>query len=117
MALPTFKTINCDDFVTSKLQDNVGAVFGRLLAEPDVHKVLVPGVLIKTTTTPILHRLGDIPTGYIVVRQDAPANIYDVWPDNLTHSVSVGSTPLSATSAQYLYLVASVQVTATLLVF
>ena len=117
MGRPSFRTINCDDFVTSKLQDNVASVFSRLLAEPDVHKVLVPGVVIGTGTTPVLHGLGDIPTGYIVVRQDGPAIIYDVWPDNLPHPTSVGATPLSSSSTQYLFLSASVQVTATLLVF
>lgn len=117
MPRTSFRTINCDDFVTSKVQDNVADVFNRILSEPDAHKVLLEGITIYTTPTPVLHNLGDIPTGYIVVRLDGPGIIYDVWPDGLSHPNTVGTYPLSASSKQYLYLAASIQLTATLLVF
>lgn len=117
MTRPNFRTINCDDFTMSKIQDNVASTFNSILSQPDMPKVLLRDVVIFPTRTPILHNLGAIPNGYIVVRLDGPAIIYEVWPDGLPHGDSVTAIPLSASSIQYLYLASSIAVTATLLVF
>jgi len=60
-----------------KVQENIAQVLNPLLKNPLVNGVLLTKVQLANGTTNVEHKLGREPLGWIIVRQDAAALIYE----------------------------------------
>lgn len=105
MAFPAFKNVNPDDPIIDKLESNVAQVFSYLQGKAIIDGVLIEGVaLLSSKTNLVPHLLQRRPRGYIVVKQNANATIWD-------------STPAANIENIYLQLLVSANVTVSLWVF
>jgi len=90
MTLKSFKKVKLSDSSTSRLQDNCQTTFESLTKVS-----LLDGILIKdlaltaSSTNEIEHKLDRNPIGWIVVRQGAQANIWDLQDANKSPSKSL----------------------------
>jgi hypothetical protein len=85
MPLPLFKRIYTNVFEIQKLQDHMAESLSRLLAQPDVPKLLLENVALnEVTATDVPHGLGRSITRYLVCRRSAAAEVYDQQDDNPT---------------------------------
>lgn len=103
MPLPRFAKVQVDDDALNRVQDRIKQVTDALVANQLLEGRLVTVTLAAGAFTPVSHGLGRRPTGYLVVRRNANAAIWDQ-----------GDTP---DSNAFLYLQTSATVTVTLWVF
>lgn len=100
-----FKTLDIEDKVLSRVQDNVEQAIGQLPITEILQGRLVTGIAIVTGTPKVIsHKLGKKLQGWIVCRQSASAIIWD-------------SQAASTTTALTLVLNSSANVTVDLWVF
>lgn len=73
-----FRRVRSQDDVVRQLQDAVGAVFQDVVSREILDGQVIEGVQI-TTGTPyaVSHKLSRALVGYIVIRKNADANVWD----------------------------------------
>ena len=103
MTLPRFSKVQVDDEALNRMQDRIKTVTDALVANSLLDGRLVTVTLASGGFTAVSHGLARPPQGYIVLRRDANANIWDL--------------PNAADSFAFLYLQPSATVTVTLWVF
>ena len=103
MTLPRFAKVQVDDETLNRVQDRIKVVTDALVANQMLEGRLVTVTLTAGAFTQVTHGLGRQPQGYIVVRRNANAVIWD-QPDGTDANA-------------FLYLQPSATVTATLWVF
>ncbi len=103
MTLPRFAKVQVDDETLNRVQDRIKVVTDALVANQLLEGRLVTVTLTAGAFTQVTHGLGRQPQGYIVVRRNANAVIWDQ--------------PNSTDANAFLYLQPSATVTATLWVF
>lgn len=86
--IKAFKKLETEEDSGNLIQENIASVVEPLLRSPIVNGVLLKGVTLVTgTINQISHTLGRAPQGWIVVRQDANANIWQVNPKQLSSTL------------------------------
>ena len=103
MTLPRFAKVQVDDETLNRVQDRIKVVTDALVANQLLEGRLVTVTLTAGAFTQVTHGLGRQSQGYIVVRRNANAVIWDQ--------------PNSTDANAFLYLQPSATVTATLWVF
>jgi hypothetical protein len=103
MTLPRFAKVQVDDETLNRVQDRIKVVTDALVANQLLEGRLVTVTLTAGAFTQVTHGLGRQPQGYIVVRLNANAVIWDQ--------------PNGTDANAFLYLQPSATVTATLWVF
>ncbi len=103
MTLPRFAKVQVDDETLNRVQDRIKVVTDALVANQLLEGRLVTVTLTAGAFTQVTHGLGRQPQGYIVVRRNANAVVWDQ--------------PNSTDANAFLYLQPSATVTATLWVF
>ena len=103
MTLPRFAKVQVDDETLNRVQDRIKVVTDALVANQLLEGRLVTVTLTAGAFTQVTHGLGRQPQGYIVVRRNANAVIWDQ--------------PNSTDANAFLYLQPAETVTATLWVF
>lgn len=83
MKLDTFKRLFIDDSTISRFQDNVTNWAAQIELCPFLKGVQIDET-INTTDTVINHKLQKEPEGFLVIDQDANANIWRVSSDSQT---------------------------------
>ena len=77
MVLDKFQRINTEDYELGTIQGNVGKTLDLLTTGPLAGGVLLEGVVLINGDTNVKHKLGREPLGYVVVRRNGAADIYD----------------------------------------
>lgn len=77
MAVERFKTTEFSDANLQKLQDNCERKFDVYDFLPFFGGILIKDVAITTSDTTINHGLKKVPVGYLVVKKNANAQIWD----------------------------------------
>ena len=73
-----FRKIRAKEFELNQVQDSIEQTFKSVLSVPLLNGVLIRSInLTSGTTNRIEHKLGRNLIGYLVLRKDAPATIYD----------------------------------------
>ena len=103
MPLPRFAKVQVDDDALNRVQDRIKQVTDALVANQLLEGRLLTVTLTAGAFTPVSHGLGRRPTGYIVVRRNANAVLWDRAD--------------AADANAFLYLQPSATVTVTLWVF
>lgn len=103
MPLPRFAKVQVDDDALNRVQDRIKQVTDALVANQLLEGRLLTVTLAAGAFTPVSHGLGRRPTGYLVVRRNANAVLWDQ--DD------------AADANAFLYLQPSATVTVTLWVF
>lgn len=103
MTLPKFTRIPAADDILNRVQDRLTRVLDPLSGNIILDGRFVTASLTNGAFSPVSHGLDRVPTGYIVVRRSADAQVWD-FPDG-------------ADSATFLWLQSSAAVTVTLWVF
>lgn len=76
MALPPFRKLVTQDSVVARLQDTLSAIFSWVSRREILDGILLKGISIGTTPTAVNHGLGRAAEGFIPVRSNASATIY-----------------------------------------
>lgn len=103
MTLPRFAKVQVDDETLNRVQDRIKVVTDALVANQLLEGRLLTVTLTAGAFTRVSHGLGRPPTGYVIVRRNANAVIWDQ--------------PNGTDSGAFLQLQPSATVTVTLWVF
>jgi len=103
MTLPRFAKVQVDDEALNRVQDRIKQVTDALVANQLLEGRLLTVTLTAGAFTRVSHGLGRPPTGYVIVRRNANAVIWDQ--------------PNGTDSGAFLQLQPSATVTVTLWVF
>ena len=103
MTLPRFSKVQVADEALNRMQDRIKTVTDALVANQLLEGRLVTATLTSGGFNAVSHGLARPPQGYIVLRRDANASIWDL--------------PNAADAFAFLYLQPSATVTITLWVF
>lgn len=103
MTLPRFAKVQVDDEALNRVQDRIKQVTDALVANQLLEGRLLTVTLTAGAFTHVSHGLGRPPTGYVIVRRNANAVIWDQ--------------PNGSDAGAFLYLQPSATVTVTLWVF
>lgn len=76
MKVPTFKTLNFQDQVTSRFQDNVASVLSALAGAEILNYVIVKNIRLGTEDTAISHGLGRPAQGYLLIAASTATTPY-----------------------------------------
>jgi hypothetical protein len=75
--LRDFKKVAGGDENFSKLQERLQEFFAPLMINPTLNGTLLTNVVLTTGVTNVNHRLGRPPQGWIVVRKNSNADIWE----------------------------------------
>ena len=103
MTLPRFAKVQVEDEALNRVQDRIKVVTDALVANQLLEGRLLTVTLTAGAFTRVSHGLGRPPTGYVIVRRNANAVIWDQ--------------PNGSDAGAFLYLQPSATVTITLWVF
>lgn len=78
-----FKKVAGADEDVAKLQDRLQEFFAQFIGNPLLNGVLLTNVSLSSTATNVEHKLGRPHLGWIIVRKDANA---DIWESDTTKS-------------------------------
>lgn len=104
MTIPVFKKIGTDDLILDKFQTNVDQVLTSISSRRIIDGILLRDIVLTTSALLVPHLLGHPIDGYIVVKSNANAVVYD---DEATNTIK----------DRFIKLLASATVTVTLWVF
>lgn len=76
MAFRAFKKLGQKDFATSKMQDNSEQFNNQFFKNPLLDGRLIKDVEVTTSTVSIEHKLGRVPIGYLITKQNADARVW-----------------------------------------
>ena len=91
MALPSFRKLVTSDTVMSRLQDTLATIFSWIGRREILDGILLKGVSIATSPTAVDHGLGRAAEGFIPVRSNASATIYQVSATDRTLNLQASS--------------------------
>ena len=76
MTFKAFKKIAQQDYTSTKLQDNTEQFNNQLSNVPFLNGNRLTGIVVTTSEISIPHKLGRMPLGYIIIKQNASAIIW-----------------------------------------
>lgn len=77
MSVRDYKKLGLDSNEQSKMQEYVGQVLTPIIRCPLIDGVLLKGVALANGTTLVDHKLGREPLGWLVVRVNGTASIFE----------------------------------------
>jgi hypothetical protein len=76
------KKIRAKDADVQTVQDNMVEALINIIEQQILDGVTLESVAVATTPTPVEHKLGRVPVGYVIISKSGPGDVYDIGRDS-----------------------------------